>query len=169
VIRAADKSDADNITALWNHMIRETDVTFTTEQKSPNEVEALIDDPARAVLIAELGGAFAGFALIGPFRTGPGYAKTVEHSVYLHPFAQGHGEGRALMAQLSKAAEKLGHHVMVAAISGGNTAAVEFHQKLGFDQVARMQQVGHKNGVWHDLILMQKFLETCADTSVHKG
>jgi L-amino acid N-acyltransferase YncA len=160
VIRPALNSDATEITALWNAMILETAVTFTTELKLRGDVEAMIADSARCVLIAELDGAFSGFALFGSFRNGPGYAGTVEHSVYVAPKAKRKGLGRLLLDELTKMAVKTGHHVMVGAISGGNLAAVKFHQSLGFDQVARMPEVGRKNSVWHDLILMQKILET---------
>jgi L-amino acid N-acyltransferase YncA len=150
-------------------MITETDVTFTTDLKVRADVEVMIEDPVRSFLVAEHKGAFAGFALLGPFRGGPGYAQTVEHSVYLMPNAKGEGLGRSLMGVLTKNATELGHHVMVGAISGTNLAAVGFHQRLGFEQVALMPQVGQKNGVWHDLILMQKIVETPADTLERKG
>ena len=169
MIRPALKPDATEITVLWNMMIRETDVTFTTKQKARGEIEEMIADPARSVLVAEHNGAFAGFALMGSFRSGPGYAHTVEHSIYLKPNAERKGLGRQLIGELANAALKLDHHVMVGAISEGNLAAVKFHQNLGFEQVAYLPQVGQKNGVWHDLILMQKIFETPADTSKRKG
>ena len=169
MIRPALKRDATEVTALWNTMISETDVTFTTDLKVRADVEAMIADPVRSFLVAEHKGAFAGFAMLGPFRSGPGYAQTVEHSVYLMPNAKSKGLGRSLMDVLTKAVLELGHHVMVGAISGTNSAAVGFHQRLGFEQVGLMPQVGQKNGVWHDLILMQKIMETPADTLERKG
>jgi phosphinothricin acetyltransferase len=160
VIRLALNSDATEITTLWNTMILETDVTFTTELKLRSDVEAMISDPKRSVIMGEIEGVFSGFALIGPFRNGPGYVRTVEHSIYLAPHAKRKGLGRLLLNELTKNAVGMGHHVMIGAISGGNSAAVKFHQNLGFDEVAHMPQVAQKNGVWHDLILMQKMLET---------
>lgn len=150
-------------------MITETAVTFTTDLKVRADVEVMIADPVRSFLVAEHKGAFAGFALLGPFRGGPGYAQTVEHSVYLMPNAKGKGLGRSLMDVLTKTATEQGHHVMVGAISRTNLAAVHFHQRLGFEPVALMPQVGQKNGVWHDLILMQKIMETPADTLERRG
>jgi L-amino acid N-acyltransferase YncA len=94
VIRSAVIADAHSITALWNDLIRETAVTFTTELKVCSDVEAMIMDPGRSVFICEQEGVFEGFALFGAFRGGPGYAHTVEHSIYL---VQGKGLGRALM------------------------------------------------------------------------
>lgn len=169
MIRPARRQDAVDICALWNSIIRETTITFTTVLKEPDEVETLVDDPLRSVLVAETAGEFAGFALINPFRSGPGYRKTVEHTVYLLPDAFGKGFGRALMDRLAIAVDALGHHVMVGAISGNNSGAVKFHLSLGFEKVAHMPQVGRKFGQWQDLILMQKTLDFATDTLDIKG
>ena len=158
MIRAADIADAAAITVLWNEVIRDTTVTFTTELKLEADVRAMIGDPTRSVLVVEHDGMFAGFALFGSFRSGPGYARTVEHSIYVRPEFHGIGLGAALMRALEQAAVAQGHHVMVAGISGTNQAAVKFHENVGFMQVAHMPEVGQKNGVWHDMILMQKIM-----------
>ena len=63
MIRPALKRDATEVTALWNTMISETDVTFTTDLKVRADVEAMIADPVRSFLVAEHKGAFAGFAM----------------------------------------------------------------------------------------------------------
>jgi len=169
MIRSAVIADAHPITLLWNDFIRDTAVTFTTELKVRSDVEAIITDPERSVLICEQEGVFEGFALFGTFRGGPGYVHTVEHSIYLVPEAQGKGLGRALMDALVSAAMTLGHHAMIGAISGGNANAVAFHEKCGFKQAGRLPKVGRKNGVWHDLILMHLIIETLTDTFESKG
>lgn len=153
MIRPATASDAAWIAAIWNAVIADTLVTFTTEPKT----EALIADMivSRPVFVLPDQG---GFATYGPFRAGPGYAATVEHTILLAPQARGAGQGRALMQTLMDHARGQNLHVMVAGISGANPAAVAFHAALGFDTVAQMPQVGRKAGQWLDLILMQKQL-----------
>ena len=136
MIRSAVIADAHSITALWNDLIRETVVTFTTELKVCGDVEAMIMDPERSVLICEQEGVFVGFALFGAFRGGPGYVHTVEHSIYLVPEAQDKGLGRALMDTLVSAAMTLGHHAMIGVISGGNANAVAFHENVGSSRLA---------------------------------
>ena len=68
MIRSAVIADAHSITALWNDLIRETAVTFTTELKVCSDVEAMIMDPGRSVFICEQEGVFEGFALFGAFQ-----------------------------------------------------------------------------------------------------
>ena len=169
MIRSAQIADAASITALWNDQISQTIVTFTTTLKQCDDVENMIADPKRSVLICEQAGVFAGFALFGAFRGGPGYVHTVEHSIYLVPEAQGKGLGRMLLGRLINAAWALGHHAMIGAVSGRNTKAVAFHKNCGFTQVGFLPEVGRKNGSWHDLILMHSIIETPTDTFECKG
>ncbi|MFL4471999.1 N-acetyltransferase family protein [Tateyamaria armeniaca] len=153
MIRPATSQDAGWIAALWNAMISETLHTFTTDLKSVADVSEMIRTRPILVLPED-----AGFATYGPFRSGPGYAATVEHTILIDPAAQGHGQGRVLMQTLMDHARDAGHHVMVAGISGANPGAVAFHAAMGFDRVAQMPEVGRKHGQWLDLILMQKLL-----------
>ena len=158
VIRPAVAQDAAAVAALWNGMIRDSLSTFTTDEKTPAEIAALIAARADAFWVAKGEGAVLGFVTYGSFRGGPGYAATVEHSIVLSEAAQGRGLGRDLMTQAIEAAAAQGRHTMVAAISSANPGAVTFHEKLGFAQVGRMPEVGRKHGQWLDLILMQKTL-----------
>ena len=138
---------------MWNGMISDTLSTFTTDLKTNSAIADMI--ATRPVLVLPDN---TGFATYGPFRSGPGYGATVEHTILIDPAVQGHGQGRALMQALMGQARDTGHHVMVAGISGANPGAVAFHTALGFDTVAQMPEVGRKNGQWLDLILMQKLL-----------
>ena len=159
MIRMATAQDAAAICTLWNGMIRNTMSTFTNREKTVAEVTELLAARDGASFVAELHGRVVGFVTFGPFRSGPGYAATVEHSVVLDGDAQGQGVGRALMAAAENAALGMGHHVMVAGISGENPGAQTFHARLGFQEVGRMPEVGRKAGRWLDLILMQKILQ----------
>ncbi len=153
MIGSAIPDDAPWIAALWNAMIADTLFTFTTDLKTDSVVAQMI--ATRPVLVLPDQG---GFATYGPFRAGPGYGATVEHTILLDPAVQGRGQGRALMAALMDHAHEAGHHVMVAGISGANPNAVAFHAALGFGTTGHMTQVGRKAGQWLDLILMQKLL-----------
>ena len=158
MIRVATIQDTATIAELWNWVIRETLATFTTEEKSVAEIERMILDRKGRFFVAEEVGTLHGFVTLGPFRAGPGYAATCEHSVVVKPQFQRRGTGAGLMTHAIRYAENAGFHVMVGAISSANPQAVAFHTKMGFDEVGRMPQVGRKAGRWLDLILMQKIL-----------
>ncbi len=159
-IRPAEPTDAAAISVIANAIITESLITFTTELRSPESVASDIKARQGHFLVAELNEQVAGFATYGPFRSGPGYARTREHSIQLAPQARGKGIGRALMTTLEDAARADRIHVLVAGISSANPKAIEFHAALGFIEVGQMPQVGRKWGRWLDLVLMQKILVT---------
>lgn len=158
IIRQACASDAEAICDIWNAAIRDTMVTFTTEEKNPTAVRNDIATRKGAFQVAEEQGKVIGFATYFPFRSGPGYARTKEHSIQLDTRARGRGVGRSLMQALEDVAVSESVHSLWAGVSGANPGGEEFHRRLGFAQVARLPQVGYKNGQWLDLVLMQKFL-----------
>ncbi|AXI47468.1 GNAT family N-acetyltransferase [Sulfitobacter sp. SK012] len=155
LIREAELRDAPAISELWNALIRDTTGTFTTVEKSHEDITMLIRDRSGSFLVAG-GDHVQGFVTWGQFRSGPGYAGTVEHSVIVGK--SGQGMGRALMLAAQDAVIQQGIHVMIAAISGENPNAVAFHTAMGFEKVGHLPQVGQKSGRWLDLILMQKSL-----------
>ena len=157
IVRPARAEDAAPLVALWNPWIRDTAITFTTDEKTEAGLAADIAARGPAFVVAEDGGALLGFATFFPFRAGPGYAWTKEHTVILAPEARGRGAGRALMAALEDEAQRQGGHALMAGISAENPAGVAFHAAIGFHEVARLPQVGRKFDRWMDLVLMQKF------------
>lgn len=155
MIRPATVADAPAIAAIWNAAIRDTTVTFNPVEKTDAEVAALT---ASACLVWDDGGQAIAFARYFQFRGGQGYAHTAEHTILLHPAAQGRGIGRALMAALCDHARGAGMHSIYAGVSAENPSGVAFHTACGFSEIARLPEVGFKFGRWIDLVLMQKRL-----------
>jgi L-amino acid N-acyltransferase len=161
ILRPAEAGDAAAVAAIWNPVIRETAATFTTLEKTPDALAA--DFAARAAegklfLLAEEAGRILGFATYAQFRNGPGYARTMEHSIILSPDARGRGVGRALMGALEDHARAAGVHSLWAGVSAENPAGLAFHRAIGFAAIAQLPEVGYKFGRWMDLVLMQKIL-----------
>ena len=173
IIRQARVWDAEAIAAITNQIIRDTLITFTTTERSADNIAEDIRNRGRAYLVAEDAGLLQGFATYGPFRSGLGYAQCREHSVQLSAQARGKGIGRALMAVMEERARREGVHVLVAGISSANPGAEAFHTALGFHHVGRMPEVGIKWGNRLDLVLMQKILapkpRVAPDTGDFKG
>ncbi|WP_147125607.1 GNAT family N-acetyltransferase [Shimia ponticola] len=153
IVRLAGEADLTSVADIWNDVIRNTLQTFTTAEKT---VAGLRDiDP---IYVTEVDGAVVGFACYFPFRSGPGYARTIEHSIYLAPEAQGRGAGRALMHAIEDHARAEGHHVLISGMSAANPGGIAFHEKMGFEVMGRLSEVGYKNGQYIDLVLAQKIL-----------
>lgn len=157
IVRPAAPGDAAGIAALVNPVIRDTAITFTTEEKTPRSISRAIRDTG-AYFVAGDGPEIAGYACYFQFRGGPGYAHAMEHSITLAPEARGRGIGRGLMHVLETHAKAQGAHVMVAGVSGENAGGIAFHSAIGYREVGRMSEVGRKFDRWLDLVLMQKLL-----------
>ncbi|KII14809.1 GNAT family N-acetyltransferase [Phaeobacter sp. S60] len=157
-VRQARPADASAIAAITNQIIRDTLITFTTDEKTAAEVAADITVKGPHMQVAEEAGEILGYISLGTFRSGPGYARSGEHTIYLSDTARGRGAGRALMAAIEEVARRDGIHVLVAGISAVNAVGLAFHAAMGFAEVGRMPQVGYKWGRWLDLVLMQKIL-----------
>ena len=161
MIRPTCPADLEPIRAFWNPLIRDTLVTFSSEEKTAEGLRALYEARLAAGhgwFTALVDGQPAGFASYGQFRAGNGYAHTLEHTILLSDAARGRGLGRALMAAVEDHARAAGAHVMVAGVSGGNPAGRAFHAALGYQPAGTVAQAGWKFGRWWDLWLMQKIL-----------
>ena len=161
-VRAATKGDAVAIADIRAAIVADPWITFTNMVLTPAVVAreiAEVQAQGHGYLVAlDSAGHVAGFAYYKQFRSGPGYAHTMEHTIHLAEAARRQGLGRTLMAALEAQARAAGVHSLIAGIGGANPGALAFHQHLGFQVVGQMPQVGRKNRRWLDLILMQKII-----------
>jgi phosphinothricin acetyltransferase len=161
IIRDLVEADVPALTDIYNELIAHTDVIWLDDPVSVDDRLAWVrslrpDDAALAAVDAD--GTLLGFAAFGPFRSKAGYRPTVELTIMLAAGHRGGGIGQALMDELVRRALAADRWVMVAAIDGGNTGSIRFHERNGFRVVASMPGVGTKGGRRLDLVLMQRDL-----------
>jgi phosphinothricin acetyltransferase len=72
------------------------------------------------------------------------------------------GIGTSLMLALIQRAREIGKHVMVAGIEAKNVGSIRLHEKLGFEAVGHLKEVGMKFGSWLDLTFLQLTLNARA-------
>jgi L-amino acid N-acyltransferase YncA len=161
-IRPATAGDAPAIAAIYAHYVATSAATFDESAPSPEHVAARIASVTGAglpFLVAEHGGAVAGYAYLGPYKERSAYRFTVEDSVYVAPEARGAGIGRALLERLLVDGERAGIREVVAIIAvTDDPASIALHRALGFRDGGRLERVGFKHGAWHDTVLMQRSL-----------
>lgn len=108
-------------------------------------------------LVAEVGGAVAGYAYAAPYRARSAYRWTLEDSVYVAEGRHGLGVGRALLARLIAECERWGGRRLIAVIGdSGNAGSIGLHAALGFRHAGLLPAVGFKHGRWVDSVLMQR-------------
>jgi L-amino acid N-acyltransferase YncA len=79
-----------------------------------------------------------------------------EVSVYVAGSAQGRGVGRALLSALIAASETDGLWTLQAGILPENAASVAIHERCGFRVVGRRERLGKMDGVWRDVLLLER-------------
>jgi L-amino acid N-acyltransferase YncA len=168
-IRPATPADIPAITRIYAHAVLRGTATF--ELDPPDEAEmtrrmkALLDG-GFPYIVAENGGALAGYAYAGPYRARPAYRFSVEDSIYVDPNTHRRGLGRALLTRLIEEAERRSFRQMIAVIGdSANAPSIEVHRARGFRMVGNFENVGFKFGRWLDSVLMQRELGPGAKTT----
>ena len=158
IVRAATHSDLPAILAIYNEVVAHSTAIYAFDPTTLEERTAWFEGRARQgypVLVAEDRREVIGFASFGDFRSAPGYASTVEHTVHVRADRRRGGVGRALLEALLPLARALGKHVSIGAIDAENTASLRLHEKLGFERTAQLREVARKFDRWLDLVLVQ--------------
>lgn len=160
-IRRAEIADAAAIAGIYNEAILNTTATFDTEPKSIDERRAWLQarSDRHPVLVAEVDGRVAGFAVLNPWSDRAAYDDTAETGLYVHSEYRDRGIGRALKAALIAEARQLGFHALIARITADSEASLHLNREAGFVEVGTLREVGRKFGRLLDVLIMQKLLD----------
>ena len=160
-VRDAVAADAAPIAGIYNHYVAETVVTFEEEPVPPAEMAARIQDVRSAALpwiVLEHEGAVTGYAYASKWKGRCAYRFSVEGTIYLAPSFAGRGAGTVLYRRLLAELKETGLHSVLGGIALPNEASVGLHEKLGFQKVAHLREVGFKFGRWVDVGYWQLLL-----------
>ena len=159
-IRPATQADLPAINEIYNYFVLHSTCTYQEDPSTPAEREVwfLAHGPQHPITVAELAGEVVGWASLSPFHPRSAYRRTVENSIYVRQDRQRQGIGNALLLDAIERATKLGHHTIIAGIDAEQAGSVHIHQRAGFEQVARLREVGFKFGRWLDVVYLQKLL-----------
>ncbi len=168
VVRDATAADAAACARIYRPYVLDTAITFELDPPTEVEVAARIEAAVatHAWLVLEDGGGdgsedgreVVGYAYGGPFKARPAYRWSCEVSVYLDPDRHGSGGGRVLYTALLARLTERGYRMAAAGIAQPNPASNRLHASFGFEPVGTYRKVGWKNGAWHDVTWVQRFL-----------
>ncbi len=154
-VRPAVLADLPSLTSIYNHYVEHTMVTFDVEPFTVEQRREWFDHYAgtgpHRLLVAELDGAVAGYATSSRFRVKPGYATSVETTVYCDPGVVGRGLGSALYGELLAELAGEGLHRAYAGVALPNDASLRLHERFGFRDLGTFGEVGRKHGQWVDV------------------
>jgi phosphinothricin acetyltransferase len=106
--------------------------------------------------VAELAGRIVGWAALAPASGREVYSGVTEDSVYVEGDCAGRGVGRALLDALVDGSERVGIWTIQAGIFPENEASLRLHRRCGFRTVGVRERVGRLDGVWRDVVLLER-------------
>ena len=159
-VRAGREEDLPAVTAIYNHYVEHTHVTFDVTPFSVEErrdwFERYRPSGPHRLLVATTGDDVVGYATSSEFRSKPAYAPSVETTVYCAPDVTGRGVGRLLYASLLATIAVEDVHRAYAGIALPNDASIALHRAFGFTDVGVFTEVGRKLGRWWDVLWLER-------------
>jgi L-amino acid N-acyltransferase YncA len=157
--RDAAASDAAAIARIYNEGIDDRVATFETRHRTADDVVRWFDEHHPVVVVEDDDGDVIAFAATSTYRPRDCYAGIAEFSVYTARSARGRGAGRAAMEALFTAARAAGFWKLVSRVFVENEASRGLLRALGFREVGVYQRHGQLDGVWRDVVIVEKLLE----------
>jgi len=153
-IRDLRHEDWPEVASIYREGIETGNATFETAVPAWDAWDAAHLPEHRLVAVED--GRVVGWAAVSPVSERCCYAGVAEHSVYVAAAARGRGVGRALLAALVESTERGGIWTLQSGIFPENEASIRLHTALGFRVVGVRERLGHVNGVWRDVVLLER-------------
>jgi L-amino acid N-acyltransferase YncA len=152
-VRPLAESDWPAVVAIFEEGIATGDATF--EAKAPSW-EAWDAAHADLRLVAESDDEVLGWTAVSATSDRCCYRGVAEESVYVAASARGRGVGRALLDALIARSEAAGIWTLQAGIFPENKPSVRLHLGCGFRLVGVRERLGELDGVWRDVLLLER-------------
>jgi len=152
-IRELDESDWPAVSSAYADGIATGNATF--ESDVPRWERWNAAHPSLR-LVAEIDGDVVGWAALSPYSDRHCYRGVAEESVYVAESSRGKGVGRKLLSALIERAEADGYWTLLAGVFPENEASLALHTALGFRVVGRHEGLGERDGVWRDVVLLER-------------
>jgi phosphinothricin acetyltransferase len=157
-VRSFQEGDWSFVQAIYQQGIDTKIATFQEKAKGWSEWNSSTLNTCRLVAVEE--DEVVGWAAVSPISSRRVYAGVAEVSVYVSNAHQGKGIGKLLLSALVTESEKAGLWTLQAGIFPENIASIELHKKCGFRVVGVREKVGKMDGIWRDVLLLERRSKT---------
>lgn len=122
-------------------------------------------DGRHPLVVVEEADAVIAFAAASTYRPRDCYAGIAEFSVYVARAARGRGAGRLALEALIAAAAAAGFWKLLSRIFVENAPSRVLMQRLGFREVGVYEKHGRLDGVWRDVVIVERLLGPAASNA----
>ncbi|HEX4983973.1 MAG TPA: GNAT family N-acetyltransferase [Ilumatobacteraceae bacterium] len=154
-IRRMVDRDWAAVAAIYRAGIATGHATFETEVPTWEAWDAVHLPDLRLVAVDDADRAL-GWVAASPVSDRCVYGGVVEHGIYIDPAVRGGGIGTRLLGTFVAATEVAGIWTVQSGIFPENTASLALHRKCGFRVVGTRERVGRHQGVWRDVICVER-------------
>ena len=169
-IRDVLSEDAERIQEIYSPYVAYTTISF--EITVPNKlemkrrIEKALSNEFPYIVAENETGTVVGYAYADKFGEREAYRYSFIVSIYLDMEVRSRGIGQKLYDELEKRMKKMGIVQVLSAITGKNKKSLRFHEKNGFTKIGHFPNVGYKMGEWHDIIWMNKTINSIEEVEV---
>ena len=171
-IRDVLPEDAERIQEIYSPYVADTVISFeiTVPDKSEmkKRIENLLANAFPYIVAENETGTVVGYAYADKFGEREAYRYSFIVSIYLDMEDQSKGIGQKLYDELENRMKKMGVVQVISAITGKNEKSLKFHEKNGFAKIGHFPNVGYKMGEWHDIIWMNKTINSIEEVQNRK-
>jgi len=159
IIRNARDEDMSTIQKIYAHQVL---LGVSSWEEEPPSLDEMVIRRDATILagypyrVAVCGDEVLGYSCASAYRSRPAYRYTVENSIYVADAAQRMGLGKRLLEDLIVLCTALNFRQMIAVVGDSeNHMSINFHKKMGFQQVGIIRSIGYKFGRWMDSVVLQ--------------
>ena len=154
-IREMQPEDAVSVLKIFEQGIEGGNATFDKTAPTWEAWDKKFFKVCRLALEDE-NGVVQGWAAIQPVSARACFKGVAEVSIYLDNSVHGKGFGEMLLHKLIEETEEHHFWTLQSGIFPENVASIKIHEKLGFRIIGRREKIAEMNGVWRDVVLMER-------------
>ncbi|MHB8596523.1 MAG: arsinothricin resistance N-acetyltransferase ArsN1 family A [Ktedonobacteraceae bacterium] len=158
-VRTAIQEDAAAIAYIYNQGIEDRIATFETDLRTEEDVKMWFDSFHPIVVVEDEEGIVA-FGSTFAYSSRSCYAGIAECSIYVKRDRRGCGAGRRALEALLQATEAAGFWKLTSRVFIENEPSRKLIRSLGFREVGIHEKHAKLDGVWRDVIVVERLIET---------
>jgi phosphinothricin acetyltransferase len=157
-IRAATLADAEGIALVYNQGIEDRVGTFETRPRTTQDIENWFD-AVHPIVVAEDESGILAFGSTSTYRPRDCYHGIAEFSIYVRRDKRGQGIGTPTLKALIAEAEKAGFWKLVSRVFVENKPSLKLLASLGWREVGVYYNHAKLDGVWRDVVIVERIIE----------